>query len=186
MMVDPDGEFVFSAILPGVGTFIDVALWGAVIGGAGYTASAAMSPGGFDNWNGGQFWKSVGMGAVSGVATAGIGSMIGLVGSQGLAGEIGRAMMHGQANMMIGAAFGQYPSIGSYLTGFASSLAGSSFMMYGGQFANSTVGLYGFSGMAGGLASTVTGGNFWQGAALGLMNAGLNHAKSNIDAAGAR
>lgn len=126
------------------------------------------------------------MGAVSGVATAGIGSMMGPVGSQGLAGEIGRAMMHGQSNMMIGAAFGQQPSMGSYLTGFASSLAGSSFMMYGGKFANSAAGMYGFSGMAGGLTASATGGNFWQGAAVGLMNAGLNHAGSNVDAAGAR
>jgi hypothetical protein len=66
--IDPDGQFVFSALLPGVGIFIDAALWGAVIGGASYTASVAMSNGGFNNWNSGQFWKSVGMGAVSGVA----------------------------------------------------------------------------------------------------------------------
>jgi hypothetical protein len=185
MGIDPDGEFVFSAILPGIGTFIDAALWGAVIGGAGYTANVAFSPGGFNNWNGGQFWQSVGMGAVSGVATAGIGSMMGPVGSQGFAGEIGRAMLHGQANMMVGVAFGRNPSMNSYLTGFSSSLGGSSFMMYGGKFANSTAGLYGFSGMAGGLTSSATGGNFWQGAAVGIMNAGLNHAKANIDAAGA-
>ena len=151
MMVDPDGEFAFTAVLGPVGAVIDAALWGAVIGGSGYTASVAFSQGGFNNWDSGQFWKSVGVGAVSGMATAGIGSMMGPVGSQGLAGEIGRAMMHGHSNMMIGAAFGQQPSMGSYLTGFASSLGGSSFMMYGGKFANSTAGLYGFSGMAGGL-----------------------------------
>lgn len=59
-------------------------------------------------------------------------------------------------------------------------------MMYGGKFANSRAGLYGFSGMAGGLTASATGGNFWQGAAIGLMNAGLNHARTSIDAAGAR
>lgn len=36
--------------------------------------------------------------------------MLGPVGSQGLAYEIGRAMMHVQANMMIRTAFGQDPS----------------------------------------------------------------------------
>src|SRR5690606_21629835 len=29
---DPSGEFFFSLIFPGIGTFIDAALWGAVIG----------------------------------------------------------------------------------------------------------------------------------------------------------
>jgi hypothetical protein len=184
--IDPDGQFVFSALLPGVGIFIDAALWGAVIGGASYTASVAMSNGGFNNWNSGQFWKSVGMGAVSGVATAGVGSMFGPVGSSGFAGEIGRAMAHGHAQTFVGLAFGQEPTLGGYLTSFASSMAGSSFMMYGGKLANSTAGLYGFSGVTGGLTAELTGGNFWQGAATGLMNAGLNHAKANIDAAGAR
>jgi hypothetical protein len=186
MGIDPDGQFVFSALLPGVGIFIDAALWGAVIGGASYTASVAMSNGGFNNWNSGQFWKSVGMGAVSGVATAGVGSMFGPVGSSGFAGEIGRAMAHGHAQTFVGLAFGQKPTLGGYLTSFASSMAGSSFMMYGGKLANSTAGLYGFSGVTGGLTAELTGGNFWQGAATGLMNAGLNHAKANIDAAGAR
>jgi len=53
--------------------------------------------------------------------------------------------------------------------------------MYGGSFAESTAGMYAFSGVAGGLGSVFTGGNFWQGAATGLMVAGLNHAqhKSN-------
>jgi hypothetical protein len=33
--------------------------------------------GGFSNWNWGQFGKSVGIGAISGVATAGIGQIYG-------------------------------------------------------------------------------------------------------------
>ncbi|REG90716.1 type I restriction endonuclease [Algoriphagus antarcticus] len=176
MFTDPDGEcpICFAAII------------GAAIGAAGYTANVTFSNGGFNNWNWAQFGKSVGMGALSGVVTTGIGTMMGPVGSLGLGGEIGRAMMHGQANIMVGAAFGQNPSMGSYLTSFASSFGGSSFMMYGGKFANSTVGLYGFSGMAGGLTANATGGNFSQGFAAGLINAGLNHAKSKIDASGAR
>ncbi|MGB3852103.1 MAG: DUF6443 domain-containing protein [Tunicatimonas sp.] len=183
--VDPDGEFVFSAILPGVGVFIDAALWGAVIGGAGYTASAGLSDGGFQNWDSGQFWKSVGIGAISGVATAGVGSALGPVGSGGIAGEVGRAYAHGFAQGTISEFSG-----GDFITGFASgglgSLGGSAFMMYGGKAANSTAGLYAFSGLAGGAGSAATGGNFWEGAALGVMNAGLNHARANISAAGAR
>lgn len=30
---DPSGEFIFSALLPGVGVFLDAMCWGAVIGG---------------------------------------------------------------------------------------------------------------------------------------------------------
>jgi len=47
--------------------------------------------------------------------------------------------------------------------------------MYGGSFAESTAGMYAFSGVAGGLGFVFTGGNFWQGAVTGLMVAGLNH-----------
>jgi RHS repeat-associated protein len=182
---DPSGEFFFSALLPGVGTFIDAACWGAVIGGAGYTAGVAFSDGGFSNWNCGQFGKSVGMGAISGVATAGIGQMYGPVGSMGVSGEVARAYTHGFAQGMISAAFG-----GDFMTGFAtgglSSMAGSAFMMYGGTFASSTFGTYAFSGVAGGVGAELTGDNFFEGAAIGVMNAGLNHLESMVGEAGAR
>jgi len=179
VFTDPDGEFIFTALLPGVGVFLDAACWGAVIGGAGYTASVAFSDGGFNNWDWGQFGKSVGVGAISGVATAGIGQAFGAVGSMGIGGEIARAYTHGFANGMISQFTG-----GDFMQGFASgalgSLAGSAFMMYGGSFANSPIGTYAFSGLAGGVGAELTGGNFWQGAAIGLMNAGLNHLQQGI------
>jgi hypothetical protein len=177
---DPNGEFIFSVLLPGVGTFIDAALWGAVIGGAGYTASVAFTNGGFNNWNWGQFGKSVGFGAASGVFTAGIGQAFGAVGSNGIAGEIGRAVSHGMSNGMMTGIQG-----GDFWTGFASgglgSLAGSAFMVYGGSLANSTLGNYAFSGFAGGVGAELTGGDFWQGAAIGLMTAGLNHTQQGLN-----
>ena len=169
---DPSGEFFFAAA--GIGIFLNAACWGAAIGAATYTASAAMSPGGFNNWDLGQFAKSIGFGAVSGVLTAGIGQAFGAVGSNGVIGELGRSLSHGVANGMMTGIQG-----GDFLTGFAagglSSLAGSAFMMYGGNFANSTFGTYAFSGLAGGLGAELTGGDFLQGAAIGLMTAGLNH-----------
>ncbi|MCC5929449.1 MAG: hypothetical protein JJU28_09410 [Cyclobacteriaceae bacterium] len=73
MMVDPDGEFVFSAILPGIGTFIDAALWGAVINGGVYTGSKLVQDGNLRNWNLGEFGKSAAVGAISGIAGAGAG-----------------------------------------------------------------------------------------------------------------
>jgi hypothetical protein len=161
---DPDGEIAW---------FIPVII-GAVIGGASYTAQVAFSDGGFNNWNWGQFGKSVGIGALSGIVTAGVGHMFGAVGSMGIGGEIARAYTHGFANGMISQFTG-----GDFMQGFAagglSSLAGSAFMMYGGSFANSPIGTYTFSGLAGGVGAKLAGGNFWQGAAIGLMNAGLNH-----------
>ncbi len=171
---DPSGEFVFTALIPGAGIFIDAALWGAVIGGAGYTASVAFSYGGFNSWDWGQFGKAVGIGAISGVATAGIGQVFGAVGSNGIMGEIARAYTHGYANGIISEFTG-----GDFMQGFASgalgSLGGSAFMMYGGSLANSPIGTYAFSSLAGGVGAELTGGEFWQGAAIGLMNAGLNH-----------
>jgi len=76
---DPDGEFIFSALLAPIGLaplgiLIDGACWGAAIGGATYTVSVAFSDGGFkQNWNPNDFWRSVGVGAASGFVTAGMG-----------------------------------------------------------------------------------------------------------------
>ncbi len=176
---DPDGEFIFSSLLPGVGVFIDAACWGAVIGGAGYTASVAFSDGGFNNWDWGQFGKSAGMGAISGIATAGVGQMFGPIGNMGFGGEIARAYTHGFAQGMISETFG-----GDFISGFAAgglgSLGGSAFMMYGGRFASSTIGNYAFSGLAGGVGAELSGANFWEGAAIGLMTAGLNHLQQGL------
>ena len=60
--VDENGEFIFSFLLPGIGTIIDAACWGAVINAGMYTASVALSPGGFNNWS----WKNFGFAALSG------------------------------------------------------------------------------------------------------------------------
>ncbi|MBQ9201960.1 MAG: hypothetical protein IJ154_06300 [Bacteroidales bacterium] len=62
----------------------DAMCWGAVIGGVGYTAGIAFSDGGFNNWNWGKFGKNVGIGAISGITTAGIGHLFGAVGSMGI------------------------------------------------------------------------------------------------------
>ncbi len=41
-------------------------------------------------------------------------------------------------------------------------------------------GTYAFSAAMGGLTSELTGGNFWEGAAIGVMVSGLNHLKHNV------
>ncbi len=117
---DPDGEFIFTVLLAPfglapLGAVIDAACWGAVIGGATYTAAVAFSNGGFNNWSWNNFWNATGMGAISGAVTFGIGSMFGSVGSAGLYGEFGRAFTHGWANGIMSMATGGNP-----LSGFAS------------------------------------------------------------------
>jgi len=63
---DPDGEFFFAAV--GIGIYLNAACWGAVLYGGMYTLNAAVSPGGLSqNWNSNDFWRTVGIGAASGV-----------------------------------------------------------------------------------------------------------------------
>lgn len=175
---DPDGEFFFAAV--GIGILLNAACWGAVINAAAYTVGIALSNGGFDNWSWSDFGKSAGIGAISGFATAQIGQAFGAVGSAGFSGEIGRAYVHGITNGMISGISG-----GNYWSGFAAgslgSLAGSAYMMSAPSFANTTLGTYAFSGLAGGVGAAATGGDFWKGAGIGLMNAGLNHVQQGFE-----
>jgi hypothetical protein len=168
---------VFAFLVPLLGkaiaAYATAAIIGAGIGAAGYTASIALSNGGFNNWNWGQFAKAVGIGAVSGAITAGIGNTFGNVGAHGISGEFVRAGAHGFANGFIAEFTG-----GDFMQGFASgglgSLAGSGFQSLGG-IAKTAVGMVGFSAVAGGIGAELSGGDFWKGAAIGGMVAGLNH-----------
>ncbi len=80
---DPNGEFIFKflgALLGPVGATIgsvlDAACWGASIGGGIYTVNAALNPGGLSqNWNSNDFWRSAGVGAISGAFGAGAGML---------------------------------------------------------------------------------------------------------------
>lgn len=175
MYADPNGEFFFNAILPGVGTLIDAACWGAAIGGASYTASVAMSPGGFNNWSWSGFGQSVGIGALSGIATSGIGDVFGNIST--FTNELGRGLTHGFFQGGMSALNGGNFESG-FLAGALSSWTGSIFGIT--KWGNSVGGMYGFSAAAGGIGSLITGGNFWQGAGIGLMTAGLNHLQNSI------
>ena len=115
------------------------------------------------------------MEVVSGAATYGIGAGFGAVGGSAtnfggkLWYEAGRAAVHGYSNTMIGAAFGQTPSLSSFAAASLGSLAGSGTSSFGSgiQIAGST--------LAGGIGAELTGGDFWRGAAVGATVAGLNH-----------
>ena len=104
MYIDQDGRIFW--MIPAIAI-------GAAIGAASYTLSVALSPGGFDNWNWGGFFQSIGIGAVSGAVTSGIGKIFGDVGKFGT--EVARGLTHGVVQ-------GGFPSLqgGDFLSGFAS------------------------------------------------------------------
>ena len=174
MYIDQDGKVFW--LIP--------ALIGAAIGAASYTVGVALSPGGFDNWSWGGFFQSIGIGAVSGAVTSGIGQIFqagqiaGATLSLGekISTEFGRGILHGMAQGGASALGGD-----DFLSGFASgalgSWAGSAFQSWKGV-GNTRVGMYAFSGLSGGIGAAATGGNFWNGMASGLMVAGLNHASA--------
>ncbi len=179
---DPTGEFIFSLFLPVIGPFLDAACWGAVISGASYTASVAMSNGGFNNWNWGQFGKSVGFGALSGAVTFGIGEAFQAAGN--FAGNFGTEAIRGAAH---GLAQGGLSALqgGDFWSGFASgtlgSWASSGYSALGLDKKLGTAGMLGFGALSGGIGAAATGGDFWQGAGIGLMTSGLNHVQHKVE-----
>ena len=172
MYIDQDGKVFW--LIP--------ALIGAAIGAASYTVGVALSPGGFDNWSWGGFFQSIGIGAVSGAVTSGIGQIFqagqiaGATLSLGekISTEFGRGILHGMAQGGASALGGD-----NFLSGFASgalgSWAGSAFQSWKGV-GDTGLGLYALGGLSGGLGALATGGNFWQGMGQGMITTGLNHA----------
>lgn len=135
-----------------------------------------MSNGGFSNWNWGQFGKSVGFGALSGAVTFGIGEAFSAAGN--FAGNFGTEALRGIAH---GLAQGGMSTLqgGDFWTGFASgtlgSWAASGYSASGLGAKLGDAGMLGFGALSGGIGVAATGGNFWQGAGIGLMTSGLNH-----------
>jgi hypothetical protein len=167
---DKDGKEFFTALL------VSSAL-GAWIGGASYTASAAFSPGGFNNWSLGGLGKALGMGAISGAAGMGVGGAFGAVGSNGITGELARAYAHGLSNVGVNMAFGNKPSFSSFASSAAGSLVGSTITTAGGGDLAQIAG----SSLVGGTTAAATGGDFWSGAAMSATVGLLNHAAHSGD-----
>ena len=160
MYIDKDGRIFW--MIPAIAI-------GAAIGAASYTLSVALSPGGFDNWNWGGFFQSIGIGAVSGAVTSGIGKIFGDIGKFGT--EVARGFTHGVVQ-------GGFSSLqgGDFLSGFASGTL-STWIGHGAValgITKSTVGQLGFGALSGGLGSLAMGGDFLQGATTGLMVTALN------------
>ncbi|WP_073181041.1 threonine/serine exporter family protein [Cruoricaptor ignavus] len=99
-----------------------------------------------------------------------------------------QAAAHGVAqgtlSLMQGASFkqafiaGALGSLGASAWGYALNKVGLS------QFASSSVGTIAFGALSGGVGSALSGGNFWQGALIGGVVAGLNHVAHAISEPG--
>ena len=168
---DPSGEEPIT-----IGAIAIAAAIGAGVGAVSYTASVAMSPGGFSNWNWGQFAKSTIIGGISGAVTCGIGYAFQSF-NPGFFTEVARGFAHGVAQGMIAGMTG-----GDFLTAFASSAAGS-WMNSGVLALKGDMGsMLAAGAVVGGITAELTGGDFFYGAGLSVMNGLLNHEFAKVAA----
>ncbi len=177
MFNDPNGEF-FQFLGLGV-LFWKAVIIGAYIGFTSYMITAAITNQGVSLAGG---LKAIFFGAASGAVTFGIGSVFSTTAgaatqfakSLGDAAVVVKAVAHGVAqgalSLMQNQGFQQ-----AFVSGALGSLGASAFGEIAGSAANSTVGTIAFGAAAGGIGSELTGGNFWQGALIGGVVAGLNH-----------
>ncbi|WP_082129181.1 RHS repeat-associated core domain-containing protein [Chryseobacterium gallinarum] len=184
MFSDPNGEFFVFAFVAawGVSLFwggvITAAIIGTAVGLAAYSLGVAISGG---KWQLGGALKSMFWGGVSGAVTFGIGSVFTpaagtvLTLTDKVASAMAQGLVHGFAqgtlSLMQGANFTH-----GFAGGISGSWGASLFGGLAGSFANSTTGTILSGALLGGVASELAGGNFWQGALVGGVVAGLNHA----------
>ncbi len=188
MYNDLNGEIFF--LIPLVGYFWSAVIVGAVIGAASYLVSSAIM-GQAITLKG--FLKSTLWGGISGAVTFGIGSIFSVAGSTALTatgtaikeavGGVGLAIVQagtyavaqGVMSLMQVGTFQQ-----AFWSGALGSLGASAFGAVAGDFANKAVGQIAFGAVSGGIGAELSGGNFWQGAVIGGIVAGLNHAMHKI------
>jgi len=92
MYTDPDGELIWLAPLIGL-----------AVGAVSYTVNVATSPGGFQNWNWGQFAFSTLLGGATGAISAGVGGAVGgALASVGVGGIAGGAISGAAAGLTSG------------------------------------------------------------------------------------
>ncbi|MGG5209818.1 RHS repeat-associated core domain-containing protein [Chryseobacterium sp. MIQD13] len=183
MFNDPNGEF-FQFLGLGV-LFWKAVIIGAYIGFTSYMITAAITNQGVSLAGG---LKAIFFGAASGAVTFGVGSIFSSTAgaatqfakSLGDAAFVVKAVAHGVAqgalSLMQNNSFQQ-----SFFSGFFGSIGASAFGAIAGNTANSVVGTVAFGAVAGGVGAELSGGNFWQGALIGGVVAGLNHTLHNID-----
>ncbi|AQW93062.1 RHS repeat-associated core domain-containing protein [Elizabethkingia anophelis] len=191
MYKDPNGEFFFLFLAAwGLSAFWATvatgAILGAAIGLAAYSIGAAITGG---KWNLGGALRSMFWGAVGGAVTAGIGNAFSTAASNfqaatefakttlGVFTQAGaHAVAQGVLSLMQGGTFQQ-----AFLSAALGSLGASSFGKIAGNWAGKAGGQVFFGALSGGVGAVLTGGNFWQGAVIGGVVAGLNHVMHEIN-----
>jgi RHS repeat-associated protein len=128
--------------------------------------------------------KSVAIGAFSGTVTFGIGQAATAITELGTRIAF-QALTHGVfqgtmtgiqgGDIITGFASGSLSSLASSIWSGGPMKSGKSWSGAGGKFGYTTAGTLAFGTLAGGAGASLTGGNFWQGAATGLIVSGLNH-----------
>ena len=194
MYNDPSGEF-FAFLGLGV-LFWKAVIIGATVGLASYTVGLAVT-GNLHQWNIGGALKATFFGAVGGAASFGVGSLFSVAGEGGkmvatalaesikkVAGGVGLAIVQAGTHAISQGVLGLVQGgnfVSSAVSGFAGSLGASAFGAVAGDFANSTVGTVAFGALSGGIGAELSGGNFWEGAVIGGIVAGLNHAMHKME-----
>ena len=182
MYVDYDGNEVTLAVVA------TVAVIGAIIGATVYVGMAFYT--GTFSWGG--LAKSIVIGAVSGAASCGVGEVINSLNVSIAAAApaltqlqidlmlaLPQATMHGITQGFIQGVSGGNGGQ-SFLTAAVSSVAAGGYGMVGGNFAKSGVGIVLFGTFAGGTTASLTNGNFWEGAIIGMAISWLNHHMHSI------
>lgn len=188
MYNDPSGE-VFEWVALGV-----AALIGAAIGAATYLIMTLPS----GQFTFGGFFKSILMGAVSGAVSFGVGSIFSstagtltTIGSsiKETLGGVGLAMVQAGTHAISQGVMSLVQG-GNFLSGAASGFFGS-LGAAGWGAGMKSIGLEKFAGniggtvlsgaVLGGVGSVLTGGNFWEGAVIGGIVAGLNHSMHKME-----
>lgn len=160
---DPSGEFIVSGLI-----------------GAGI----AVLANGIGNWiNDRPFFqgalKSAAFGAVSGIISAGIGSVAAqatTAGKSKLTVALGQAFLHGYTALAVGIVSGSDNPIASFPAGALSSLTAGAAQSLG----SGTIPTLVTGGLSGGIGARLTGGDFWDGVQQGLITSGLNHVAHSV------
>lgn len=171
---DPSGEEAISS-------FTAAVIIGAVIAATTYSIKASYTYG-FQASGWGLF-KATFIGAVSAAVTHGIGTYASTI--TNFADKIVfQAFAHGTSQAFFTGIQGGNPMVG-FASGSLSSIASSAFSFdgngsapglgWGSSVRESGAGMIAFGTVSGGAGAYLTGGNFWEGAATGLVVSGLNH-----------
>ena len=163
--VDEDGENPLATFLIGIGV-------GAVIGAGTSALSYSISSAG--DWHNQDFWRAVGIGAISGAIGGAFGAAGSLLGAGSIGNSIGYNFMSGTVNTVVTRSmFGQRIQWTDILPTISASLIGSCFPTFkgvnGGWFVNSMAEI-GFNTLKGGT----------MGFAAGVTDAAIHHDISRI------